>query len=111
MLAAVTNVKTLIFPAAWYNIDRVKVGEVLRANNTLEKVTFALSQGLGEAWASALGVRFEADSSSSSVGLRINEGNRLLHPIWKYIQLFLIMVALATVCTSFHTNCRCIQHH
>lgn len=63
----------------------MKVDEVLRASNTLEKVTFALSQGLGETWASALGVGFEADSSTSSVGLRINEANRLQRPIWMEI--------------------------
>ena len=72
VLAGVPNVKMLILPAVSYSIDRAEVGEVLRASKTLEKVTFALSAGRGECWASALDVGFGADSSLSSVGLRIN---------------------------------------
>ena len=71
LLAAVPNVKTLILPAVWYSVDRAKVGEVLRASKTLEKVTFALSAGRGNGWVSALDVGLGADSSLSSVGLRI----------------------------------------
>ena len=71
VLAGVPNVKTLILPAVNYSIDRAEVGEVLRANKTLEKVTFTLSAGRGEGWASALDVGLGADSSLSSVGLRI----------------------------------------
>ena len=71
VLAGVPNVKTLILPAVSDSIDRAEVGEVLRANKTLEKVTFTLSAGLGEGWASALDVGLGADSSLSSVGLRI----------------------------------------
>ena len=64
--------KTLILPAVSYSIDRAKVGEVLRASKTLEKVTFTLSADRGEGWASALDVGLGADSSLSSVGLRID---------------------------------------
>ena len=56
VLAGVPNVKTLILPAVSYSIDRAKVGEVLRASKTLEKVTFTLSTGRGQGWASALDV-------------------------------------------------------
>ncbi|XP_067017527.1 uncharacterized protein [Acropora muricata] len=72
VLAGIPNVKTLILPAVSYSIDRTEVGEVLRASKTLEKVTFALSAGRGEGWASALDVGLGADSSLSSVGLRID---------------------------------------
>ena len=73
VLAVVPNVKTLILPAvARYSIDRAKVGEVLRASKTLEKVTFSLSAERGEGWASALDVGLGAESSLSSVGLRID---------------------------------------
>ena len=71
VLAGVPDVKTLILPAVSYSIDRTEVDEVLRASKTLEKVTFTLSAGLGEGWASALDVGLSADSSLSSVGLRI----------------------------------------
>ena len=71
VLAGVPNVKTLILPAVSFNIDRAEVGEVLRASKTLEKVTFALSGRRGDGWASALDVGLGADSSLSSVGLRI----------------------------------------
>ena len=71
VLAGVPNVKTLILPAVSDIIDRAEVGEVLRTNKTLEKVTFTLSAGRGEGWASALDVGLGADSSLSSVGLRI----------------------------------------
>ena len=71
VLAGVPNVKTLILPAVGYSIDRAEVAEVLRASKTLEKVTFTLSTGLFEGWASALDVGLGADSSLSSVGLRI----------------------------------------
>ena len=71
VLAGVPNVKTLILPAVSDSIDRAEVGEVLRASKTLEKVTFTLSAGRGEGWASALDVGLSADSSLSSVGLRI----------------------------------------
>ena len=71
VLAGVPNVKTLILPAVSDSIDRAKIGEVLRASKTLEKVTFTLSEGLGEGWASALDVGLDADSSLSSVGLEI----------------------------------------
>ena len=71
VLAVVPDVKTLILPPVSYSIDRTKVDEVLRASKTLEKVTFTLSAGLGEGWASALDVGLGADSSLSSVGLRI----------------------------------------
>ena len=71
VLAGVPNVKTLILPAVNYSIDRAEVGEVLRAGKTLEKVTFTLSTGRGQGWASALDVGLSADSSLSSVGLRI----------------------------------------
>ena len=71
VLAGVPNVKTLILPAVNYSIDRAEVGEVLRASKTLEKVTFTLSTGRGQGWASALDVGLGADSSLSSVGLRI----------------------------------------
>ena len=71
VLTGVPNVKTLILPAVSDSIDRTEVGEVLRANKTLEKVTFTLSAGRGEGWASALDVGLGADSSLSSVGLRI----------------------------------------
>ena len=72
VLAGVPNVKTLILPAVNYSIDRAEVGEVLRASKTLEKVTFTLSTGRGQGWASALDVGLSADSSLSSVGLRID---------------------------------------
>ena len=71
VLAGVPDVKTLILPAVCYSIDRTEVDEVLRASKTVEKVTFTLSAGLGEGWASALDVGLGADSSLSSVGLRI----------------------------------------
>ncbi|XP_044166032.1 uncharacterized protein LOC114952157 isoform X2 [Acropora millepora] len=71
VLAGVPNVKTLILPAVRYSIDRAEVGEVLRASKTLETVTFTLSTGRGQGWASALDVGLSADSSLSSVGLRI----------------------------------------
>ena len=72
VLTGVPNVKTLILPAvAGYSIDRADVGEVLRASKTLEKVTFTLSTWRGQGWASALDVGLDADSSLSSVGLRI----------------------------------------
>ena len=71
VLAGVPNVKTLILPAVSYSIDCAEVGEVLRASKTLEKVTFALSVERGDGCASALGVGLGADSSLSSVGLRI----------------------------------------
>ena len=71
VLAGVPNLKTLILPAVSYSIDRVQVGKVLRASKTLKKVTFALSAGPGEGWASALDGGLGADSSLSSVGLRI----------------------------------------
>ena len=71
VLAGVPNVKTLILPAVGYSIDRAKVGEILRFSKTLEKVTFTLSARRGEGWASALDVGLDADSSLSSVGLRI----------------------------------------
>ena len=71
LLAGVPNVKTLILPAVSYSIDRAEVGEVLRAGKTLEKVTFTLSAERGEGWASALDVGLVAESSLSSVGLRI----------------------------------------
>ena len=72
VLAGVPNVKTLILPAVSHSIDRAEVGEVLRASKTLEKVTFALSAERGDGWASALDVGLGADSSLSSVGLRID---------------------------------------
>ena len=72
VLAGVPNVKTLILPAVSDSIDRAKVGEVLGASKTLEKVTFTLSAGRGEGWASALDVGSGADSSLSSVGLKID---------------------------------------
>ncbi|XP_015757827.1 PREDICTED: uncharacterized protein LOC107337229 [Acropora digitifera] len=71
VLAGVPDVKILILPAVSYSIDRTEVDEVLRASKTLEKVTFTLSVELGEGWASALDVGLGADSSLSSVGLRI----------------------------------------
>ncbi|XP_044164913.1 uncharacterized protein LOC122948889 [Acropora millepora] len=71
VLAGVPDVKTLILPAVSYSIDRTEVDEVLRASKTLEKVTFTLSAGRGEGWASALDVGLGADSSLSSVGLRV----------------------------------------
>ena len=71
VLTRVPNVKMLILPAVSYIIDRAEVGEVLRASKTLEKVTFALSGGRGDGWASALDVGLGADSSLSSVGLRV----------------------------------------
>ena len=71
VLAGVPDVKTLILPTVSYSIDRTEVDEVLRASKTLEKVTFTLSAGRGEGWASALDVGLGADSSLSSVGLRI----------------------------------------
>ena len=71
VLAGVPNVKTLILPAVRHSIDRAEVGEVLRASKTLEKVTFALSAERGDGWASALDVGLGADSSLSSVGLRV----------------------------------------
>ena len=71
VFAGVQNVKTLILPAVNYSIDRAEVGEVLRASKTLEKVTFTLSTGRGQGWASALDAGLCADSSLSSVGLRI----------------------------------------
>ena len=71
VLAGVPNVKTLILPAVRYSIDRAEVGEVLRASKTLRKVTFTLSAGRGEGWASTLDVGLGADSSLSSVGLRV----------------------------------------
>ena len=72
VFAAVQNVKTLTLPAVRCSIDRAKISEVLRASKTLEKVTLTLSEGLGDAWASALDVGLGADSSVSSVGLRID---------------------------------------
>ncbi|XP_044166043.1 uncharacterized protein LOC114950260 [Acropora millepora] len=72
VLAVVPNVKTLILPAVSDSIDRAEVGEVLRASKTLEKVTFTLSAGRGDGWASALDVGLNADLSLSSVGLRID---------------------------------------
>ena len=72
VLARVPNVKTLILPAVRYSIDRAEVGKVLRASKTLKNVTFALSAGHGEDWASALDVGLGADSSLSSVDLRIH---------------------------------------
>ena len=71
VLTGVPNVKTLILPAVRDSINRAEVGEVLRAGKTLEKVTFTLSTGRGQGWASALDVGLSADSSLSSVGLRI----------------------------------------
>ena len=71
VLVGVPNVKTLILPAVNYSIDRAEVGEVLRASKTLEKMTFTLSTGRGQGWASALDVGLSADSSLSSVGLMI----------------------------------------
>ena len=71
VLAGVPDVKTLILPAVSYSIDRTEVDEVLRASKTLEKETFTLSAVRGEGWASALDVGLGADSSLSSVGLRI----------------------------------------
>ncbi|XP_067017621.1 uncharacterized protein [Acropora muricata] len=71
VLAGVPNVKTLILPPVNYSIDRAEVGEVLRAGKTLENVTFTLSTRRGQGWASALDVGLGADSSLSSVGLRI----------------------------------------
>ena len=72
MLAGISNVKTLtLLACASGSVDRANVGEVLRASKTLDKVTFALSAGSGEGWASALDVGLGADSSLSSVGLRI----------------------------------------
>ena len=71
VLAGVPNVKTLTLPAVRHRIDRAEVGEVLRASKTVEKVTFALSAERGDGWASALDVGLGADSSLSSVGLRI----------------------------------------
>ena len=61
VLAGVPNVKTLILPAVRDSINRVEVDEVLRASKTLEKVTFALSAGVSEGWASALDVGLGAD--------------------------------------------------
>ena len=72
VLAGLPNVKTLILPAVSYSIDRAEVGEVLRACKTLEKVTFTLSVRRGDGWTSALDVGLRADSSLSSVGLRID---------------------------------------
>ena len=72
VLAGVPNVKTLILLAVSDSIDRAEIGEVLRACKTLEKVTFTLSAGRGEGWASALDVGLGADSSLSSVGLRVD---------------------------------------
>ena len=71
VLAGVPNVKTLILPAGRYSIHRAEVGKVLRASKALEKVTFALSGGRDDVWASALDVGLGADSSLSSVGLSI----------------------------------------
>ncbi|XP_067017535.1 uncharacterized protein [Acropora muricata] len=71
VLAGVPDVKTLILPAVSYSIDRTEVDEVLRASKTLEKVSFTLSAVRGEGCASALDVGLGADSSLSSVGLRI----------------------------------------
>ena len=71
LLAGVPNVKTLILPAVSDSIDRPQVDKVLRASKTLEKVTFTLSAGRGEGWASVLDVGLSADSSLSSVGIRI----------------------------------------
>ena len=42
-----------------------------KRSKTLEKVTFTLSTGLGQGWTSALDVGLSADSSLSSIGLRI----------------------------------------
>ena len=70
VLAGVPNVKTLVLPAVSYSIDRAEVVEVLRAGKSLEKVTFTLT-GHDQGWASALDVGLSADSSLSSVGLRI----------------------------------------
>ena len=72
VLVGVPNVKTLTLPAVSHNIDRPQVVKVLRASKTLEKVTFTLSAGRGEGWASALDVGLGADSSLSSVGLTID---------------------------------------
>ncbi|XP_044166822.1 uncharacterized protein LOC122950876 [Acropora millepora] len=71
LLARVPNVKRLVLPAISYSFDRAEIDEVLRASKTLEKVTYTLSAGRGEGWASTLDVGFGADSSLSSVGLRI----------------------------------------
>ena len=71
VLAGVPNVKTLILPAVSDSIDRAEVGKVLRASKTLEKVTFKLLAECGEGWARALDVGLGADSSLSSVDLRI----------------------------------------
>ena len=71
VLTGVPNVKTLTLPAVSGSIDHAKVGEVLRASKTLEKVAFTLSADHCEGWASALDVGLGADSSLSSVGLRI----------------------------------------
>ena len=62
----------LILPTVSCSIDRAEVGEVLRASKTLAKVTFDLSGGRGDGWVSALDVGLGADSSLSSVGLRID---------------------------------------
>ena len=73
VLAGVTNLKTLTLPGSLsHSVDRAKVDRVPRACKTLEKVTFGLSAGLGEGWASALDVGLGADSSLSSVELRID---------------------------------------
>ena len=72
VLAGVPNVKTLILLAERNVIDRSEVGKVLRASKTLEKVAFTLSAGHGESWVSAVDVGLGADSSLSSVGLRID---------------------------------------
>ncbi|XP_015757814.1 PREDICTED: uncharacterized protein LOC107337211 [Acropora digitifera] len=71
LLARVPNVKTLIILGVSDRIDRAEVGEVLRASKTLEKVTFTLSAECGEGLASAFDVGLGADSSLSSVDLRI----------------------------------------
>ena len=72
VLAGVPNVKTLILPTVIHSVDRANVGEALRACKTLENVTFGLSAWRGEGWASVLDVGLGADSSLSSVGLRID---------------------------------------
>ena len=93
VLAVVPNVKTLILPAVSYSIDRAEVGEVLRASETLEKVTFTLSVGYDEGWTSALDVGLNADSSLSSVGLRI-------YRIWNRAALQAVENLLFNKCLS-----------
>ena len=71
VLVGVSNVKTLMLAAVSDRIDRAEFGEALRASKTLEKVTFTLSPERGEGWASTLDAGLGADSSLSSVGLKI----------------------------------------